>query len=183
MSDLRFMPIQGVAPARIANRSIVGPFFTAAGFRGWYLACFADSIVPVPQGLSGFWLAVSGFHLPIRGMGSLLANVMYGYGPACASEPKQHWPTPRTRNFASTSASQWPRFIASSFTEESSPRVACLPLPSFWKPPTAAHWNTASTCRISNSLHPTPTDVPHPLQIPVVVPTPASHSFNRAIGQ
>jgi hypothetical protein len=75
------MPIPGVAPARIANRSIVGPFFTAAGFRGWYLACFPDSIVPVPQGLTGFWLAVSGFNLPIRGMGSLLANVMYGYGP------------------------------------------------------------------------------------------------------
>jgi hypothetical protein len=81
MSDFRFMPIPGVAPARIANRSIVGPFFTAAGFRGWYLACFPDSVVPVPQGLRGFWLAVSGFNLPIRGMGSLLANVMYGYGP------------------------------------------------------------------------------------------------------
>jgi hypothetical protein len=81
MSDFRFMPIPGVAPARIANRAIVGPFFTAAGFRGWYLACFPDSVVPVPQGLRGFWLAVSGFNLPIRGMGSLLANVMYGYGP------------------------------------------------------------------------------------------------------
>jgi hypothetical protein len=81
MSDLRPMSTPGLAPARIANRSIVGPFFTAAGFRGWYLACFPDSIVPVPQGLSGFWLAVSHFNLPVRGMGSLLANLMYGYGP------------------------------------------------------------------------------------------------------
>jgi hypothetical protein len=81
MSDLKLMPIPGFAPARIANRSIVGPFFTAAGFRGWYLACFQDSIVPVPQGLSGLWLAVSRFNLPIRGIGSLLANLMYGYGP------------------------------------------------------------------------------------------------------
>ena len=81
MSNLRLMPIPGLAPARIANRSIVGPFFTAAGFRGWYLACFPDSIVPVPQGLTGFWLAVSLLNLPIRGMGSLLANLMYGYGP------------------------------------------------------------------------------------------------------
>jgi hypothetical protein len=80
MSDLQFMPIPG-APARIANRSIVGPFFTAAGFRGWYLACFPDSIVPISQGLNGLWLAVSGFNLPIHGMGSLLANLMYGYGP------------------------------------------------------------------------------------------------------
>jgi hypothetical protein len=74
------MPTQGVAPARIANRSILGPFFTVAGFRGWYLACFPDSIVPLPQGWSGFWLAVSHFNLPIRGMGSLLANLVYGYG-------------------------------------------------------------------------------------------------------
>jgi hypothetical protein len=68
-------------PAKIANRAIVGPLFTAAGFRGWYLACFPDSIVPLSQGWSGFWLAASNFNLPVRGMGSLLANIMYGYGP------------------------------------------------------------------------------------------------------
>jgi hypothetical protein len=42
-----------------------------AGILGWYLACFPDSIVPLPQGLSGFWLAVLHFNLPIRRMGSL----------------------------------------------------------------------------------------------------------------
>jgi hypothetical protein len=60
---------------------IVGPFFTAAGFRGWYLACFPDCIVPVPQGWTGFWLSVSHFNLQIRGMGSLIANLIYGCGP------------------------------------------------------------------------------------------------------
>ncbi len=75
------MGTRGLAPAKIANRAIVGPFFTAGGARGWYLACFPDSIVPQPQGLSGFWLAVSHLKIPIRGLGSLLANLMYGYGP------------------------------------------------------------------------------------------------------
>jgi hypothetical protein len=75
------MGTRGIAPAEIANRAIVGPVFTAAGFRAYYLACFPDSIVVLPQGWTGFWLAVSNFKLPVRGMGSLAANLMYGYGP------------------------------------------------------------------------------------------------------
>jgi hypothetical protein len=70
-----------IAPTEIANRAIVGPVFTAAGFRAYYLACFPDSIVVLPQGWTGFWLAVSNFKLPLRGMGSLIANLMYGFGP------------------------------------------------------------------------------------------------------
>jgi uncharacterized protein YjeT (DUF2065 family) len=75
------MPTRGVAPTRIANRTIVGPLFTASGFRGWYLACFPDCIAVLPQGWSGFWLAASNFKLPVRGMGSMILNLMYGYGP------------------------------------------------------------------------------------------------------
>jgi hypothetical protein len=77
----RQMAATGIAPAEIANRAIVGPVFTAAGFRAYYLACFPDSIVVLPQGWTGFWLAVSNFKLPVRGMGSLIANLMYGFGP------------------------------------------------------------------------------------------------------
>jgi hypothetical protein len=75
------MASRGIAPAKMANREIVGPVFTAAGFRAYYLACFQDSIVVLPQGWTGFWLAVSNFNLPVRGMGSLIANLMYGFGP------------------------------------------------------------------------------------------------------
>jgi hypothetical protein len=66
----------------------------------------------------------------------------------CASESKQHWSTPRTPKSASTSASQSPRLVPSSCTGEGSQRVAWLPLQSFLKRPTAAHWSTASTCQI-----------------------------------
>ena len=53
-----------------------------AGFREWYLACFPDSIVPLPQGLSGFWRAVLHFNLPIRRMGSLYWRTSCNdYGP------------------------------------------------------------------------------------------------------
>jgi hypothetical protein len=84
------MAATGIAPAEIANRAIVGPVFTAAGFRAYYLACFPDSIVVLPQGWTGFWLAVSNFKLPVRGMGSLIANLMYGFGPRLRSGPKRH---------------------------------------------------------------------------------------------
>jgi hypothetical protein len=77
----RPMASRGIAPAKMANRAIVGPVFTAAGFRAYYLACFPDSIVVLPQGWTGFWLAVSNFNLPVRGMGSLIANLIYGFGP------------------------------------------------------------------------------------------------------
>lgn len=59
---------------------MIGPMFTAAGLRGWYLACYPDCIVAMPQGWTGFWLAVSNIQPPIRGMGSLLANLVYGFG-------------------------------------------------------------------------------------------------------
>jgi hypothetical protein len=86
----RQMAATGIAPAEIANRAIVGPVFTAAGFRAYYLACFPDSIVVLPQGWTGFWLAVSNFNLPVRGMGSLIANRSGTSGHAGLATPRAH---------------------------------------------------------------------------------------------
>ncbi len=45
---------------------IVGPFLTSAGFQYWYLACFSDCIVAVPQGIwTGLTLAMSNSIPPI----------------------------------------------------------------------------------------------------------------------
>jgi hypothetical protein len=49
------MTSTGVAPATTPSQAIVGPLFTASGFKYWYLACLPDSIVAVPQ---GFWTSI-----------------------------------------------------------------------------------------------------------------------------
>lgn len=50
------MPSAGFAPATSPTRAIVGPVSTAFGFRCWYLACFPDVIMAVPQ---SFFAAVA----------------------------------------------------------------------------------------------------------------------------
>ena len=46
------MPSAGFAPATSPTRAIVGPVNTSFGFRSWYLACFSDVIMAVPQSFS-----------------------------------------------------------------------------------------------------------------------------------
>jgi hypothetical protein len=55
---------------------IVGPFLTSAGFQYWYLACFSDCIVAVPQGIwTGLMLAMSNSVPPVFGLlGALLVH-------------------------------------------------------------------------------------------------------------
>ena len=43
------MPSTAFAPATTGNRVIVGPTFTAFGFKCWYLVCFQDAIFAVRQ--------------------------------------------------------------------------------------------------------------------------------------
>jgi hypothetical protein len=43
------MSSTGIAPAAAPSRTIVGPICTSFGFRYWYLACFRDAIIAVPQ--------------------------------------------------------------------------------------------------------------------------------------
>jgi hypothetical protein len=43
------MPSTAFAPATTGNRVIVGPASTTFGFKCWYLVCFQDAIVAVPQ--------------------------------------------------------------------------------------------------------------------------------------
>jgi hypothetical protein len=65
----------GAAPATTPSRAIVGPFFTASGFKYWYLACLPDCIVAVPQGLwTSIMLAMSNNVAPIFGLLGGLAS-------------------------------------------------------------------------------------------------------------
>jgi hypothetical protein len=50
------MPSAGFAPATSPTRAIVGPVNTSLGFRSWYLACFSDVLMAVPQ---SFFAAVA----------------------------------------------------------------------------------------------------------------------------
>ena len=46
----------GIAPALAPTRFVLGPLSTQSGFQYWYLACFPDCIVAVPQGIGAFFV-------------------------------------------------------------------------------------------------------------------------------
>jgi hypothetical protein len=74
------MSSTGAAPATTPSRAIVGPFFTASGFKYWYLACLPDCIVAVPQGLwTSIMLAMSNNVASIAMFG-LLGGLASGRG-------------------------------------------------------------------------------------------------------
>jgi hypothetical protein len=68
-----------IAPS---TREIVGPVFTSAGFQYWYLACYPDCVVAIPQGaLTGLFLGMSNsvaLHLGL--LGALIVSLMRGRG-------------------------------------------------------------------------------------------------------
>lgn len=72
------MTSTGVASATAPTRGIVGPFFTAFGFKYWYLACLPDCIVAVPQGgWTSIMLAMSN---NVASMFGLLGGLAAGHG-------------------------------------------------------------------------------------------------------
>jgi hypothetical protein len=72
------MTSTGVASATAPTRGIVGPFFTAFGFKYWYLACLPDCIVAVPQGVwTSIMLAMSN---NVASMFGLLGGLAAGHG-------------------------------------------------------------------------------------------------------
>jgi hypothetical protein len=72
-------PGTAIAPS---TREIIGPVFTSAGFQYWYLACYPDCVVAVPQGaLTGMFLAMSNSIAPHLGLlGALVVGLMRGRG-------------------------------------------------------------------------------------------------------
>jgi hypothetical protein len=65
-----------------STREIVGPVFTSAGFQYWYLDCYPDCVVAIPQGaLTGLFMAMSNsvaLHLGL--LGALIVSLMRGRG-------------------------------------------------------------------------------------------------------
>ena len=74
---------QGFALASAPSRVIVGPVCTCFGFRYWYLACFQDAIIAVPQSfLAGVAFSYSNDSRPVAfgALSQLLTDVITGPG-------------------------------------------------------------------------------------------------------